>query len=403
MLRATRPLVVALGFVALSLAPAAQCPTPDLLDGGPCCAPAQALLPPLPSFNQSALSICWRDCDIDLLDVCVANWQNILTYGSLGSPCKPRPARLRLIGGGIVKWDGRLLLQYARTWVETDTSGNTLQVYRYLVNGDMRPDPALGPPPCPTPPCAVAFNGAVRFTGYIDFVENCSTGAVSKAWMLTHACDRIDHFPGFARGGVFHPNHAYTFVGPAASFLPGPIQPIEGGVGLAESVRRVRLPVPGTAWTCEFEEPTSTHLLSPSTQVCFCNTASPMLQFAIQTLFLGGGCGTTLTTPGGPFLPGFLSMGIGSWVNPSVYPGLETLRWNAGGYDDTDPCSGITQPKVFFGVSTLGGFPANQLTIGGIGPPLAPTFVDQSSSVGGAVGVQMNVPYVSDEFIALNH
>jgi hypothetical protein len=60
-------------------------------------------------------------------------------------------------------------------------------------------------------------------------------------------------------------------------------------------------------------------------------------------------------------------------------------------------------PKPFFGVSTLGGFPASQLTVAGIGPPLPLTFIDQSSSVRSPPSPLMNLPYLSDEFLSLNH
>ena len=53
-------------FLALAAMPssaAAQCIIPDGLDGGPCCTPATPNVPIIQRFRQSALGICWKDCD----------------------------------------------------------------------------------------------------------------------------------------------------------------------------------------------------------------------------------------------------------------------------------------------------------------------------------------------------
>jgi hypothetical protein len=396
-------------LVALQLLASAQCPIPDQLDGGPCCTLAQEKLPFFPKVTQDTLGICWRDCNVDQVALCRAIWTNVPLQQATGSNCGIRTMDLRLLDTtGIVKWRGRMRLTYARTWLETPPTGIVVQVWRFLVNGDLSPSAAVGPIPCPVPPCAPANGNRVRFTGYLDYALDCSNNVFQNAWMLTHACDFIDHHSGFPRAGAFHPDRSYSFVGPAAGFVPAPLLPIEGTPGSPfEDVRRLRYPVPGTTGPihCEFEERIQFSLL-PQSQFCLCGLPGTQ-QWNLANLFLTGVCGTSIVTTGGPFLPGFLSMGIGSWTFPATYPGVEDLRWNTGGHDYVDPCTGVVQPEVFFGVTTIGGDPAFELTSGGPGAPLPPFFIDQANSerfAGGVLsGTVMNVPYASDHILSLNH
>jgi len=254
------------------------------------------------------------------------------------------------------------------------------------------------------PPCAPVHGNRVRFTGYLDYAKNCATGMFQEAWMLTHSCDFIDHHAGFPRAGAFHPERAYTFVGPAAGFVPGPVQPIEGTPGSPfEDVRRLNLPPVGALGptTCEYEE-RITFGLNPFQQLCLCGQSNTP-QYSIASLSLNGVCGTFVFSPGTPFLPGFISMGIGSWTVPAVYPGLERLRWNVAGYDYFDPCADIGEHEVFFGATTIGGYPATQLLITGPGPLLPLCFLDQANSVRVDGTTVMNVPYWSDHILNLNH
>ncbi len=392
-------------FTTLTLG--AQCPVPDGMDGGPCCTEPLPDIRVFRRFQQTALDICWRDCGIEAIQTCTATFATNLANpaGIAVSPCRNIQGFVVLSSGGGIKWVGRLNLYYSRTWLETDVAGNQVQVWRFLANGDLRATAAAGPIPCPVPPCAPAHGNRVRFTGYIDMAETCglSPPKTEYAWMLTHACDPIDHAPGFPRAGVFHPERSYTFVGPAAGFVPGALQPTEAGGAPATASRRLNLPIPGTVLTtCAYEEPVN-HNLSALAQLCLCGLPTGPQQWFLGDLVVGGTCGTFMTTPGGPFLPSFLSMGIGRWTNPAAYPGIERLRWNAGNYDDPDPCIGITFNRVYFGVSTFGGYPAFDILASGLTPPLAPTFIDQCSSIGTGATTLMNVPYLSDHILNLNH
>jgi hypothetical protein len=390
-----------------SAAATAQCPAPDKLDGGPCCAPTAESIPPLKKFTQSALDICWRDCGTSFVGPCRARWTPLHVLPSTGPDCGYKLQRLELFDPlGTLKWSGNMRLLYSRTWLEIDPSGVSLQVWRYLVNGDLRPTAAVGPAPCPLPPCAPAFGNRVRFTGYIDYALDCTVaGAVPQtAWMLSHVCDIVDHAPGFPRAGVFHPDHSYTFVGPAAGFVPSPVVAIEGTPGSPFSdVRRLRHPLPGTTGPirCEYEERAS-HTLLGST-FCLCSVGPILsMQWFTGPLTVAGTCGSSIGLPGFP-VPGFVSMGIGSWTLPGVYPGVEDLRWNVGAYADVDPCTGVTRNAIFYGVTTLGGNGAVSILSGGLGPPLPLIFIDQADSISTPGTAVANVPFRSEIVLNLNH
>jgi hypothetical protein len=400
------------GIVSFTAPSAAQCPNPDRLDGGPCCFQAKARLPSFPQFSQPSLDICWRDCNVDQVQNIVACWAKPMSTGMIfpgggttPPPCGRYTSQLKLkTTSGVVQWMGRMNLTYARTWLEVDTTGISIQVWRFLVNGDLRPTAAAGPIPCPVPPCAPAHNNRVRFTGYVDYARACGATAFQNAWMLTHACDMFDHHPLFPRAGAFHPDRSYTFVGPSAGFAIGPLQPIEAGGGPFEDVRRLNLPVPGTTLplTCEYEEGIMFGI-TPQVQQCPCATGPALTQFVHSDLMLSGACGTAISTlPPGPFLPGYFSMGIGSWTIPGVYPGVERLRWNVADYDYTDPCTGVLVPEVFFGVTTFDGYPAFQVLTGVPGGPLPPHFIDQANSLRMFGGTVMNEPFFSDHILNLN-
>ena len=407
-MRAARPRLARAAFVPVLIVASlvdrapAQCPVPDNLDPGPCCTGTQPKHPRLPNFKQDSLSICWLDCDIEAVLPCRAQWTLTATPSAAG-PCSVFSKFLRLRdGSGAVKWKGRIKLRYSRTWMETNPAGTEYQVWRYLANGDLRPTPAAGAPPCPVPPCAAFTGNKVRYTGYVDYADRCGPGGREFAWMLTHSCDSVDHAPGFPRAGVFHPDRTYTFVGPAAGFAVGPLQPVESGANTFEAMRRITR-LPGTTVdTCEYDEMIQ-HQLTPTGQLCACGAATGLPQYVISDLFIAGACGSTVTTPGGPFLPGFLSMGIGMWSDPFTFPGLEVLRWNAGGYDYGDPCVGVVRQEVFFGVTTERGWVAETVPPPGAAPiPLPFTFVDQANSLRGPNTI-MNMPFRSDHILNLNY
>ena len=188
-----------LGWSAPSLR--AQCAPPDGLDGGPCCAQAQLVIPRT-KFAHNAIGICWQNCTINAINSYTAAWgfpQPPSVLPGVPPPCGWFRVPVSLNAGGAVHWRGNLHAIYARDWVEIAPTGTTYNVWRFLVNGDLGATAAAGPAPCPVPPCKFALaSSPVRFTGYVDYALNCSTNSFEHAWMLTHSCDSIDHSPGLA-------------------------------------------------------------------------------------------------------------------------------------------------------------------------------------------------------------
>ncbi|MFN0244118.1 MAG: hypothetical protein ACKVWV_14600 [Planctomycetota bacterium] len=381
---------------------AAQCIVGDGLDGGPACTGAFTQVPQ-GKFVQPSLGICWQNCGVAAVVPYRAQW-GTLTPFPIGTPgtapsCGWYTSALTLFQSGNPMWQGTMTLTYSRTWAEIAPSGGNLQVWRYLVNGDLRAT-NVNPGPCGLPPCCPANGNRMRVTGYIDYAQSCVAGAIQleSAWMLTHGCDSIDHVAGFPRAGAFHPGRFYSFVGPSAGFSVGAGSVVESGTTATECVRRwdaTALPA-----RCDHEEPLLFATFNPSGTTCMCGVGPGLWYEAFFNA--AGNTGTTIT----PY-PGsdpFRSYPIGTWTNPAAYPGVEQLRWNTNDLQYVE-CTGVGRQEYYFGVTTSGGFPA--LTIPSIAPglpvPLPLTFIDQANSVLlPANVVTRNVPYRSDHILNLN-
>lgn len=404
-----RPLVstFASAFVlaAASSLATAQCPIPDNLDGGPCCERTELRLPEFPRFSHRALDICFRGCDFNSADV-VAEWSAPVPArrGPVGPVCGLYLSSLTISDpSGNAVWRGRMRLTYSRTWLESG-AGTRFQVWRFLVNSDMVPSLSGVTNPCGVPNCAAAFGNRVRYTGYVDYAQDCVTGEFSTAWMLNHDCGRLEHLAGFPRAGNFHPGLSFTFVGPSGSFAISPAGPVENGGTNVEVLRRVELPSATSATgACIYEEPLRSAFAESVRQFCLCGGGSGATrQYNLSTLRGHSFCGTIFDSSSS-ILPGLVSKGIGSWTDPNTYPGVEYLRWNIGSYVYTDRCTDVTRREVFYGVSTFRGFDAFQLLTAGPGVDLPETFVDQGNSIrfpGNTTTA--NVTYVSDHIINFN-
>ncbi|MCC7012107.1 MAG: hypothetical protein IT454_06080 [Planctomycetes bacterium] len=376
---------------------AAQCLTPDGLDPSTVACGGAFTQVPQRGFQQSAIGICWRDCGVDAQANYTALWGALNPI--VGPPgaisCGWYRGRVRLYLGSVLQWDGQMHFSYSRTWTEAGTAGAPIQVWRYLVNGDMRPV-TNNPMPCGPIPCAAPNGNLVRFTGYVDYAADCGTTLTERAWMLTHACDSIDHAPGFPRAGVYHPNRYYTFVGPATGFAVAAGSSPEVGPIAQDCMRKwdaLALPA-----RCGAEEPLVGGTLNPVGAVCMCGSGPSNWHEA--NLFVGGIYGSIVQ----PF-PGsdpFRSFQIGMWTNPAVFPGVEELRYNCNEGQWID-CFGVGRNEYYFGVTTHGGFPAFVLDATNPPVPLGTMFIDQSNSVVLPANIATrNRPYRSDHILNLN-
>jgi hypothetical protein len=391
------PLALVLAFAVQA---SAQCITPDNLDApGGGCQPGQTSVPQQ-GFTQKSLGICWRDCSIDASQTYAATWGPLVPVTSsstagLVPSCGWYRARLQLVNSSGLAWIGTMNLSYSRTWAESPTAGQVVQVWRYLVNGDLTPT-APTSMPCGTPACAAPNGNRVRFTGYVDYANKCGTTITQRAWMLTHACDAIDHAPGFPRAGTFHPNRYYTFVGPALGFVIGAGSTLEAGGAGVECLRRwdaSALPA-----RCALEEPLITAAITANTMTCMCGTG-PSNWYQGQ-LFAAGGSGSVVNTFAGA--DPFRSFPVGKWTVAAIYPGPEEVRWNCNEAQFID-CTGVGRNEYYYGVTTAGGWAPYSINTSSPSMPLPTTFVDQSNSVVlPANFATRNVQFRSDHILNLN-
>ena len=190
--------------------------------------------------------------------------------------------------------------------------------------------------------------------------------------------------------------------------MPTTTLPAESGLSdqWVCSVRRtVFSTTPGAfslGW-CKKREP-AIHSIDSHTSYCGCNPGLDATQFAKAKVNIHSSCGTYANSSGphAP-LPEFHSMSIGRWTNVNVYPGLESVRWNAAGYSWKGPDDDFFHPELFFGVTTDLGYKAYPLSINGLGAPNGQCFIDQANSTDRFGDTLGNVPFRSDLIINLNH
>lgn len=394
-------------FAAFAPAALAQCPVPDGLDGGPCWGAASASLPEFAGIEQDALRITWRDCDVEDATPYRARWGRFRPAQRPTIPplCSVFVARLDLFetAGGTLAFTGALRVFYSRTWLETTEEGRDLQVWRYLLNGDLSPRPGAGSAPVGIPPCESAFANKVQFTGYIDVARNCPSGPTLVAWALNHDCDALAHVAGYPRGGSFHGDRSYTIVGPAAGFVPSNALASESGSSSAEAIRPLDLfpkvtGTPASGDICLFEEPMDSVTVTPLGDFCPCLDSTAALQYRQSSVDARSLCGTVLVSSGG-FPDGLVSKSIGSWTDSSAFPGSESVLVNVGGYRTVEPNRPRDEFQIFYGVTTRGGYEARTLG-GGLLPR---TFVDQGNALRfPAATPVLNLKYVSDLILNAN-
>ncbi len=380
LLRAFSVIALAGLLSTTAAAPAgAQC-GPDLLDTGTCCLPPPLSLPNFPFLQQTIRYVCFDSCNIQVTGNVCCNFGPPIPAMSGGFPvCGVYLIRfsIRTCGSNMLLWQGTLRAQYSRNWLETNSSSIQKGVWRFLLNGDMVPQPALPANPCVRPACAGSFANRVYFTGYLDYAVDCA-GNWEAAWCLQHDCDMWTHSTLSARPlGSSHPNRSFVFVGPTAGFV---VNPASGPmVSLAITNEAVR----ANDWTaipniCRFEEPVAPGgLIQPVFGYCACPNTGTNQQF-FQTVVQGNGiCLSrfdTMAPPIGPFP--FSLKRIGAWTNPLTFPGPETLLLAAGTMITADGCTTTTQTDYMEGVETITGNTA--VTYGSV--PLGSVFLDLASS-----------------------
>ncbi|HIF41650.1 MAG TPA: hypothetical protein EYQ74_11200 [Planctomycetes bacterium] len=439
--------LLALGALALTAPSVGQIPLqPDnLWSGGfysnPLCSNAPLSLPTFPGFKQVSMEIGWQDCQLGSQKAVDAQWS--APVSPTGASTQEMTSTLRLtetLVGNLIA-EGKMTLTYSRTWYEVQdfATQEDLQVWRFLVNGDLRY--TLGTKGSLRPSCAfskASQKNRVRYSGYVDWALDLQSGTWSSAWMLTHATDTFEHAAGHPRAGSFHCKDSYSFVGPANGFQPNPVLPAENGCqnpfldrSVVRRVRRPRLgpppfpPVLSAPYPASKFEEDVFFCVGNQYEHCPCATStSGSSQFAIAHMTITGNFGSAAQS-NNQMVSELVSMAIGSWTNQSVYPGVEDLRWTIAEYDYYDPCANETRKEIFHGVTTRGGYEAWGINYdpnyvpnleiwedwnGSWNPPffnfemvrLGSVLIDQSNALRKG-RTSMNLPFKSDHILNLNY
>jgi hypothetical protein len=360
-------------LTALAPVGSGQCFGPDNLDAGGCCAPVQANLPNFPTTSMPGLGICWDSCSVSGTNDLSVNWL-ALAQGSCGQ--YQTLVTVSDTTTGVPILTGTLVLDYTRTWLETDTVGNVTQVWRFLAKGDLSVVTAGVTPTCPVPPCILPTGPyqTAFFHGYLDYAVCDPTTPYENALVLYHACDRFIHAPGLSdKPGTFHPEHSYAIVAPhsaAQPFVPSnAIAP--GGLLVGEAARTVNNPaIPPTV--CTVEDRITAGGLLPLGAGCVCTLTTFPKQQTLREFSGQTGCVNPIGVPGGwvsldilfPTLPWLhmVSTSIGRWSSPLAYPGPERAWVDEGLFIHQDPCTGDVI-ELKYGATTQFGWDP-QLPIG---------------------------------------
>ncbi|MCK6445443.1 MAG: hypothetical protein L6Q99_03545 [Planctomycetes bacterium] len=346
--------------VALFVSPAkAQVCVPDGLDQGPCCVNTFPTLPQFPQMNaQSIRWVCFDNCKpVANTTMCATIFapQPKQFQGALLCGVYDIRVRIRQCGINVGLWQGTLNGYYSRNWNAVTPAGTKLTVWRFIVNGDLTPTINVPNNQNFRPACQ-PFTQQVYFSGYIDYALDCTTNQWQVAWMLDHDCDGVHHTPTSARPAPavgYHPTRSYNIIGPGAGFVVAPLNPVISNGPITQGATR------GNTWAtapmiCTFEERAQGNF-APMADFCSCSTASATPQYNMAQLVSSGVCGTQVL----PSINGPMNQKrLGSWTNPNVYPGIQSLLFDFGWADYIDGCSGALSTEWFEGVETIGGFPA---------------------------------------------
>ncbi len=398
-----------LGFLAVLLLIATgppvfgQCVT-DGLENGPCCQLATPVLPQFPPIQQAIRFLCFRDCVPNInVQICVRFGAPIpaTAGGAIVCGVYLLPTTIETCPPNVQPlWTGTLRAHYSRNW-RVDAPSGLKGVWRLLLNGDLRPSPLLlqTTNPCILPPCNAAFQ-RVYWSGYIDYAQDCNSGAWEAAWAIGHECEYISHGPGSGRplgAPASHPNRSYNFVGPAAGFVintsGGPLS--SGAVGL-EALRK-------NDWTavpniCRFEERAFQGFFTPFREFCPCVNpgGSGAFRYFETRVDVRGGCGSRTTTAGVPAGSiQFLQKIIGGWTAIGPYPGAQQVLLDYGNMNHLDNCvpGGVVSLEFYEGVETIGGYPATRYN--GSPYPASLQFEDLGSSDRPNGSMLISAPHVT--------
>ena len=383
---------------ALSAPPARSQCLPDGLDGVPCCNSTMAVIPQIPGLQRDAAFICYDGCQVS---------QNVPYCVNIGPPIPMSVGgvtfcgaynirvRLRFCGTANFVWLGYVNAFYTRNWQETPAVGQTLTVWRFVINGDMLPTSFLPAGLCNRPSCLNQFT-RVYFSGYIDYALDCATGAWNVALMLSHECDSIHHRAGTSRpapASGSHPTRSFSIVGPGSTFVAANSGPRSDGAITGEAFRWNNWgPAPQA---CTNEEPATGAFLAQN-EFCFCIPTGPN-QYVNTSVNANGTCGSTVANDP---LGLFLQKRIGGWTSATQFPGIEFALFDFGYLRYGNGCNLTSSVEWFEGGETLGGYMAIDVN----GLLMNPEFEDLGSSNNSTTNpaIKIGAPHVVNYVLNFN-
>ncbi len=204
-----------------------SCEDPDGIDpDAPCCEEVTPTLPDIPAIDDPMRYFTWNRCSVA---------RNKEICGSFGAPVEQTgecgvytlPFTVQTCGKGQnVLFSGDLNAIYMRTFLEGESGqkggGNQVQVWRFLLNGDLELSQFLidrfGDNPN-IPQSYRDFGNQVFWSGYIDYRLTCDKGLFWEIeWVLNHDCDRFAHPANGDRPGTYNPVRSFGMA--TDSFIP---------------------------------------------------------------------------------------------------------------------------------------------------------------------------------------
>ncbi len=382
-------------FGAASVAQAqSPCFLPDNLDSAFCCTPVQLALPAFPPTSLLGSGLEWNSCNLAA--------QNCISIDisppTPSATCGQYDAAVKVVDcSGVALLDGKLVLDYTRTWHESFTAGAVdYQVWRFTAKADMRLVPGA-PVTAPVPNSLVSGAQWAFFYGYVDYAYHCATNTWEQSVVMYHGCDRFQHMPGFSQfPGVFDPTSSFAFVGPDTvgnPFVPSAI-PIPAAPVFGEAIRNVGS---STAGLCSAEDFVTTGSFVPLLAACMCPLSLVPPQQILAKLTVGGNCGNKVQALNVfPSLPWFYSVStsIGSWTTAASYPGPERAHAIEGLFLNIGVCGSTGVVSVSFDVNygaiTQGGIPVLPTPIS----IPSQTFLDMASNFSLPLGAPLSLPVV---------
>ncbi|MEQ8765867.1 MAG: hypothetical protein RL885_18250 [Planctomycetota bacterium] len=351
LLFASLVLITSLGLAAR--ASAQLCLGGDGLQG-PCCTSVSITFPfNFPGFSMPTAGLCWTGCSAT----------QVVTSVTVDPPAQVQcgffTTKVTVYdSSGVPLLTGPLLMDYTRTWREVSDDGDDLQVWRFVVRGDLA---STGVPGCPVPP----GEPQSFFYGHLDYAFNCFQGHVEQSLSLFHSCDPIVHnnvasaFPG-----AYHPGLSFGIVGPdtaANPFVPVNQPPLQGYV---QGAVRNTFTSSGQCTAEELVPLVPGNNMFTLGQACASpfSTSGPPQYYAQQLKANGLSCGSgfnSILTSLPLVWPHTVTVSLGHWTGSgpgTPYPGDEDLWVCEGFYLYQDGCSSKASIDFDYGVQTADGF-----------------------------------------------